>query len=215
MAPGLLNDTEGEMTMTRIITTVSTALLLVASAAYGQRATVAAGTTVDVRTNEAIKVNDVADGRNYSAVVEKDVLDPSGNIAIPRGSNAQLTVRKISSSEMAVDLESINVGGRQYTVASDTSTQTAERKEGLGTNKRTGKYVGGGAAVGAVIGAIAGGGKGAAIGAATGAAAGAGAQVLTRGKSVNVPAETVLSFRLNSPLRVREAADRNVTRPVR
>jgi len=60
--------------------------------------------------------------------------------------------------------------------------------------------IGGGAAIGTVIGAIAGGGKGAAIGAATGAAAGAGAQVLTKGKEVQVPAETVLTFRLTQPL---------------
>src|SRR6202008_1947090 len=76
-----------------------------------------------------------------------------------------------------------------------------ERKDGLGANQRTGKYVGGGAAIGAIIGAIAGGGKGAAIGAGAGAAAGAGAQVLTRGHSVSVPTESLLTFRLQEPLR--------------
>ena len=52
----------------------------------------------------------------------------------------------------------------------------------------------GGAALGTLLGAIAGGGAGAAIGAAAGAAAGAGAQVLTQGKQINVPAESVLTF---------------------
>src|SRR5207249_3763331 len=70
-----------------------------------------------------------------------------------------------------------------------------------GTNKRTGEYVGGGALLGAIIGAIAGGGKGAAIGAAGGAAAGAGAQVLTRGSRVNIPAESLLTFQLTQPVR--------------
>jgi hypothetical protein len=51
---------------------------------------------------------------------------------------------------------------------------------------------------GTLIGAIAGGGKGAAIGALLGGAAGAGTQVLTRGKELNVPAETELAFRLNN-----------------
>jgi hypothetical protein len=41
-----------------------------------------------------------------------------------------------------------------------------------------------------------------------GGAAGAGAQVLTKGEKVHVPAESVLTFRLNSPLRVNESADR-------
>src|SRR5579884_1779549 len=59
-----------------------------------------------------------------------------------------------------------------------------------------------GAALGAIIGAIAGGGKGAAIGAASGAGAGALTQILTKGSAVRVPAETVLTFRLDKPLRV-------------
>jgi hypothetical protein len=62
--------------------------------------------------------------------------------------------------------------------------------------------VGGGALLGTVLGAIAGGGRGAAIGAAAGAAAGAGAQVLTRGKEIKVPAETTLTFRLEQPVRL-------------
>ena len=47
------------------------------------------------------------------------------------------------------------------------------------------------------LGALAGGAKGAAIGVLVGAAGGAGAQVLTRGRDVQVPAETVLKFRLD------------------
>ena len=82
---------------------------------------------------------------------------------------------------------------------------SSKEKQGVGANKRTGKYVGGGAAVGAIIGAIAGGGKGAAIGAGVGAGAGAGAQILTKGKSVNVPAESLLTYRLRQPLRAAAA----------
>jgi hypothetical protein len=62
--------------------------------------------------------------------------------------------------------------------------------------------VGGGAVLGTLIGAIAGGGKGAAIGAAVGAAGGATAQVLTRGEEIRVPAESVLTFRLDQPWRL-------------
>jgi len=60
--------------------------------------------------------------------------------------------------------------------------------------------VGGGAALGTLLGAIAGGGKGAAIGAVAGAGAGGTAQVLTKGKTVKVPAETILRFQLDRPL---------------
>jgi len=60
--------------------------------------------------------------------------------------------------------------------------------------------IGGGAALGTLLGAIAGGGRGAVIGAIAGAAAGGAVQVLTKGKEVNVPAETILTFRLDQPI---------------
>jgi len=69
--------------------------------------------------------------------------------------------------------------------------------------KTTAKYAGGGALAGAVIGAIAGGGKGAAIGTVAGGAAGAGAQVLTAGKSIDIPAETILTFKTAQSLQLR------------
>jgi hypothetical protein len=60
--------------------------------------------------------------------------------------------------------------------------------------------------LGTIIGAIAGGGKGAAIGAAAGAAAGAGTQTITRGRDVKVPAESLITFRLDRPLTVAQGA---------
>jgi outer membrane lipoprotein SlyB len=65
--------------------------------------------------------------------------------------------------------------------------------------------VGGGAVLGTLLGALAGGGKGAAIGAVAGAAAGGSVQVLTKGREIRVPAETVLNFRLEEPLHLHEA----------
>jgi len=158
-----------------------------------------AGTTITVRTNEGINAKD-SDGRIYSGVVEQDVMNGNGNIAIPKGSDVELVVKRVADNEVALDLDSVMVNGQRYGIQSEDSVVNSERKEGIGANKRTGKYVGGGAVLGAIIGAIAGGGKGAAIGAGAGAAAGAGAQVLTRGKSVEVPAESLLTFRLTEPL---------------
>jgi hypothetical protein len=125
-----------------------------------------------------------------------------GAILVPKGSDVEMVVNRTSNDEVALDLSSIMINGQRYTV--DTSEQVVvggERKEGIGVNKRTGKYVGGGAAIGAIIGAIAGGGKGAAIGAGVGAAGGAATQVLTRGDKVNVPSESLITFRLQQPLR--------------
>jgi len=165
---------------------------------------VAAGTEITVRTNDSIDAKEANDGRIYSAVVDRDVLDRSGQVAIPRGSSAEMIVRNTSDQDLTLDLESVNVNGRRYVVSTTDEPVTAENsgKEGIGTNKRTAKYVGGGALIGSVIGAIAGGGKGAAIGAATGAGAGAVGQTVTKGKSVTVPSESLLTFRLDRSLRV-------------
>jgi hypothetical protein len=173
-----------------------------AISAFAQADRVPSGRDITVRTNETIDLKGAGDGRIYTGVVDRDVTDSSGHVAIPRGSNAELIVRNINSNERAVDLESITVGGNRYVVAASDqgASSTESEKEGVGKNKRTAKYVGGGAVIGSIIGAIAGGGKGAAIGAIAGGAAGAGAQTITRGRDIHVPAESLLTFRLDRPL---------------
>src|SRR5262249_14826721 len=60
---------------------------------YGH--TIAAGTEISVRTNEAIQADTASEGRTYSAVIQQDVRDSAGNLAVPRGSDAQLVVRNV------------------------------------------------------------------------------------------------------------------------
>ena len=166
-----------------------------------------AGTQLAVRTNEAISSEQAEPGKTYSAEITNDVIDQTGKVLIPRGARAELAVVETSSggavgsAELGLALRSITIGGRSHSVATETEGQEADRA-GLGTNRRTAEMVGGGALLGAAIGAIAGGGSGAAAGAAVGAAGGAAAQVLTRGKEVRIPAETVLTFRLDQPIRL-------------
>jgi hypothetical protein len=57
--------------------------------------------------------------------------------------------------------------------------------------------IGGGSGLGALIGGLAGGGRGALIGAGAGAGAGAAGAAFTGKKQVSIPAETVLTFRLD------------------
>ena len=166
-----------------------------------------AGSSISVRTDEGINSDNASEGRTYSASIVQDVVDSTGTVVIPRGSPATLVIRRISESSTlssgsyALDLESIRVNGRRYVV----STEDVKKGEkGIGANRRTAEYVGGGAVLGTLLGAIAGGGKGAAIGAIAGAAAGGGVQVLTKGSEIRVPAETVLNFRLEEPLHLRE-----------
>ena len=172
--------------------------------------TIDSGMNIAVRTNEEIKVSK-SDGRVYSGEVEEDVRDTRGQVALPKGSHVELMVRSVADNEYSVDLESVSVDGRRLAVDAGSSPVSAEKKEGIGANSRTGKYVGGGAVIGAIVGAIAGGKKGAAIGAGVGAAGGAGTQILTRGKNLEVPVESLLTFRLEQPLRT-GIADRGFSR---
>src|SRR5215472_5965677 len=175
---------------------------VVSLCAQGDR--VPAGTEVTVRTNEAIEARSPSHYRVYTATVDRDVTSRTGQVVIPRASQAELILRNADSDNIVLDLESITVNRERLSVASSTENVPVEgsRKEGVGANKRTGKYVGGGAVIGAIIGAVAGGGKGAAIGAATGAGAGAVGQTVTRGRNVRLPAESLITFRLDRGLNV-------------
>jgi hypothetical protein len=167
---------------------------------------VGSGAEVKVRTDQAIAANASSVGKTYPVTVADDVKDQNGNVAIPKGSPATVAVTKgPSANEVTLGLRSVTVNGHRYLLTTNKTTRKGG-KEGIGMNKRTGEYVGGGALAGTLIGAIAGGGKGAAIGAAIGGAAGAGTQVLTRGPEVKIPPETVMTFQLNQDLQVAPAA---------
>ncbi|MDP9171690.1 MAG: hypothetical protein M3N54_13825 [Acidobacteriota bacterium] len=166
------------------------------------------GTRIEVRSNETIDVRGVDNGRIYTGSVANDVVDADGRVKIPRGAQAELIVRRVGPNDLSIDLEAVIVDGRHYSVDSRPTERTREAGQGnngnVGENRRTGEYVGGGALFGSIIGAVAGGGKGAAIGALAGAGAGAGAQVMTRGAAVHIPAESMLSFRLDRALDIYE-----------
>lgn len=170
-------------------------LCMVSLAAFAQTTRILPqGSEIKVRTDSTIPAKP-ASGQVYTADVSNDVTDKTGAVAIPRGSRAQLVATPSNDGkDMILDLRSVTVNGRRYLISSAGTKTTSGSSEGLGANKRTGKYVGGGAAVGAVLGALMGGGKGAAIGAVLGGAGGAGAQVLT-GKKKDLPAETELSYK--------------------
>ena len=173
--------------------------VLLASSAWAQ--TLPKDSEIKVRTDTAIPAKPPANAK-YAASVSNDVTDTSGNVVIPRGSRAQL-VAVANGNDTNLDLRSVTVNGRRYLLTTQDNKSSAPG--GLGANKRTAKYVGGGAAVGAVLGALLGGGKGAAIGGLVGGAGGAGAQVYT-GRKKEIPPETEMNFKLAQDLQMRHAS---------
>jgi hypothetical protein len=165
------------------------------------------GTQVSVRTNEAIDSGKADEGQTFEAQVTRDARDANGDVVIPRGSMARVIIKSASkggrfrgASDLVLDLQTVTINGRRHRI--DTADIGQKGKPGIGANRRTAEYTGGGAALGAIIGAIAGGGRGAAIGAGAGGGAGALTQVITKGGAIKVPAESVLTFQLDKPLRV-------------
>lgn len=185
-------------------------MLLVGIGAVAQMRTIPANTEIKVRTDTAIPAKPAV-GTAYAATVSEDVPDGQGGVAIPTGSRARLVAQTSpDGKDTVLDLRSVTVNGARFNLMAAGANGSSSSGSGLGANKRTAKYVGGGAAIGAVLGALLGGGKGAAIGAVLGGAGGAGAQVLT-GKKKGLPAETQLTYKTAQPLQMRASGARRNT----
>jgi BON domain len=161
------------------------------------------GTTLTVRTGQALSSKDSQTGQTFTATLAQPV-SVGGRTAIPAGSTVSGTVvaaktkGKIKGEgELDLALTSVSIGGRTYPIQTQTLTNTVS-----GKGKRTAVTTGGGAAGGALIGGLAGGGKGAGIGALAGAGAGLLGGALTGNKQIEIPAETALSFKLSSSMTI-------------
>ena len=170
--------------------------------------TIAAGSSIPVRITQTLDSASTQEGQSFSGAIASDIIS-DGLVAIPAGSNVTGHVDAVQeaahfkgSSLLTVSLTSISPKGNRLQVSSEPYTV-----EGKGRGKNTAIKTGGGAAVGAVLGGIFGGGKGAAIGAAAGGGLGAGSNAITRGQQVQIPSESVVRFRLTSPISVRVRSD--------
>ncbi len=172
------------------------------------RLTVPAGATVSVRMIDSIDSGKNTEGQTFRAslseplVAGKRIVIPAGNNATVLLTEAKGAGRIKGTASLEVRLASVDYRGRTLEVNTSPVQQAGNGGRGKSTAVRTGI----GAAAGAVIGALAGGGKGAAIGSAAGGGAGFGVNALTHGKQVKIASETVLTFTLQSPLRVTKEA---------
>ncbi|MCW5976510.1 MAG: hypothetical protein KIT09_00460 [Bryobacteraceae bacterium] len=169
-------------------------------------ATLEAGAAIVVRTTSEISTKTAADGERFTAHLEKPITS-GGWVIAPRGAQVEGVVadtdpggRVKGRASLTLRLTRLTTADRQ-TIAIDTTSFGQEAKSGV---KKDAAKVGIASGVGAAIGAIAGGGKGAAIGAAAGAAGGGGVVAATRGEAATIPAESVLTFELVSPVKITE-----------
>lgn len=164
-----------------------------------------AGTHLRIRLDQDLGSKVSRTGDSFGATVADDVV-VDGQTVIPRGARAEGTVidarplgRFKGGAVLALRLDRVHTNWGSYPVA----TSTMERVE-KGKGRRTAKLAGGGGAFGAIIGGLAGGGKGALIGALAGAGAGTAGTAFTGNREIFLPAETLITFRLERAVHVTE-----------
>ena len=162
-----------------------------------------AGTNIRVRLDQDLGSKISQPGDSFTATVADDVV-VDGKTVIARGSRADGAVidakplgKFKGGAELVIKLERVATSEGSFPVSTSSVTQ-AEKGKG----KRTAVFAGGGAGLGALIGGLAGGGKGAAIGALAGAGAGTAGGAMTGNKQIILPAETLLTFKLEQPVHI-------------
>lgn len=187
---------------------LSMLLLATSAICFAQDApTIPSGTAITIRLTDAVDSKGAEPGREYQAAVDEPV-EIDGNVVIEKGTPATVRLAEVKQAgtfsgrpEVMLTLSSVTVNGHRVDVQTGDSVT-----QGGSQGKRSAAKILGGAAAGAVIGGIAGGGKGAAIGSGVGAGAGTVAQVATKGQRVKIPAETRLTFTLQSPATLQNPA---------
>jgi hypothetical protein len=159
------------------------------------------GTRLEVRLDQTIDVKHVASGDRFGGTLAQAVVE-GNTVAVPAGSGASGEVlvahkrgRFKGRSMMALTLTRLDVNGTQYRIETGSLART---KKGKG--KRSAAFIGGGAGMGMLIGGLATGGVGLLVGGLAGGGAGALGAAFTGNSDLKIPAETVVTFRLQDAL---------------
>ena len=156
-----------------------------ASGAGARVGSIAAGTSLALRSNEQVCTNTNKVGDKFTATLNESVTGSNG-ATIPAGATVTLTVTRLERSDnmndpirMEFAVNSLSFGGRSYALEASVSSAAVDRVRNQ-PKSADAKKVLGGAAVGAIAGQVLGKNtKSTVIGAAAGAAAGAGAAAAT------------------------------------
>jgi hypothetical protein len=165
--------------------------------------TVPRGARLTVRMNQTIDVKHAVSGERFSGIIAAPVV-VGDSVAVPEGSTAHGEVlvahkrgRFKGRSVLELTLTGIDVHGTEYRIETSDLTRT---KKGKG--KRSAALIGGGAGLGMLVGGVATGGVGLLVGGLAGGGAGTLASAFTGNRDVSIPAESTISFRLESALRL-------------
>lgn len=162
-----------------------------------------AGTSLVIRINQHINVKTSHAGERFTGEVAEGVAGAEGGpIVIPRGTHVNGVLDAShrrghfkGASILELRLTSLTMNGQQY--ALDTHDIVRTKK---GKGKRSAAFIGGGAGLGMLVGGIATGGVGLVVGGLAGGGAGTAIAGMTGNRDIDIPAESLMRFRLADDL---------------
>jgi hypothetical protein len=174
-----------------------------APARVPEQITVPYGAVLAVRLNETLSSGLNQPGDTFLARLASPIVI-GDRVVVPEGAGIKGNIvdarnaRRLSGrSALVIEVTHLAYNGRTYELRSSQYS-----KQGASRNAYAAAAITGGTGVGAILGTVLGRGRGAAIGAVLGAAAGTGVQAVTKPAPAELSAESTLSLRLETPLKV-------------
>jgi hypothetical protein len=164
-----------------------------------------AGTELQVRLAQPLGSAGSAAGEKFEATLNQPVV-LGDRVVVPKGAvvrghvvSAVASGRLRTPARLSITLDTLAWQDQEYSIKTTRVSRSAKSHK-----KRNLVLIGGGSGAGALIGGLAGGGTGALIGAAAGVGAGTAGAYATGKKDVLLPAEALLTFRLQAPVKIRK-----------
>jgi hypothetical protein len=164
--------------------------------------TVPAGTDLAIRIDQRISVKTSRAGDAFTGEVVQPVTASDGSAVIPKGARVNGVVDAAHKrghfkgrSILELRLTSLELNGQKYPIRTSDLQRT---KKGKG--KRSAAFIGGGTGLGMLVGGVASGGVGLLVGGLAGGGAGTAVAGLTGNRDIEIPAESVVRFKLASDM---------------
>jgi hypothetical protein len=161
-----------------------------------------AGTGLAIRINQHISVKTTPAGTRFDGEMVDPWTDANGRVILPQGTPVGGVVEAShrrghfkGSSILELRLTSLTLNGIQFPLETRAMVRT---KKGKG--KRSAAFIGGGSGLGMLIGGVASGGTGLLIGGLAGGGAGTAVGGLTGNRDIDIPAESIVRFKLADDL---------------
>ena len=161
-----------------------------------------AGTTLTIRIDQRISVKSSHAGNTFTGEVVDPVLASDNSVLVPKGvpvgGVVDVSHRRghfKGRSLLELRLTSLTLNGTQYPL---TTRDMARSKKGKG--RRSTALIAGGTGAGMLVGGVATGGVGLVVGGLVGGGAGTAAAGLTGNRDIDIPAESIVHFKLAEDL---------------